>query len=134
MTEAGHDPKAVHVRSRSGRSQENAFDFIVLDIRLLNRCFQVLQRLRAQHSPAVCYYSRHAARHIEYWATALEPTIIPSHSPLRELVRAQRAGGVIQRPRNVVRVAISHLTWLSRCSPPRGTPSSFSARADVAEV
>src|SRR5207249_5110083 len=51
LTEAGHDPKAVHDGEVAlDEVRKTPFDLIVLDIRLPGiDGFQVLQRLRAQH-------------------------------------------------------------------------------------
>ena len=51
LTEAGHDPKAIHDgESALDEVRKAAFDLIVLDIRLPGLDgFQVLQRLRTQH-------------------------------------------------------------------------------------
>jgi DNA-binding response OmpR family regulator len=51
LTEAGHDPKAVHDGETAlDEVRKTSFDLIVLDIRLPGiDGFQVLQRLRAQH-------------------------------------------------------------------------------------
>ena len=51
LTEAGHDPKAVHDGETAlDEVRKTPFDLIVLDIRLPGiDGFQVLQRLRAQH-------------------------------------------------------------------------------------
>src|SRR5438034_7486563 len=51
LTEAGHDPKAVHNGETAlDEVRKTPFDLIVLDIRLPGiDGFQVLQRLRAQH-------------------------------------------------------------------------------------
>ena len=51
LTEAGHDPKAVHDGEAAlDEVRKTPFDLIVLDIRLPGiDGFQVLQRLRAQH-------------------------------------------------------------------------------------
>ncbi len=51
LTEAGHDPKAVHDGETAlDEVRKTPFDLVVLDIRLPGiDGFQVLQRLRAQH-------------------------------------------------------------------------------------
>src|SRR5207247_1934811 len=51
LTEAGHDPKAVHDGEAAlDEVRKTAFDLIVLDIRLPGiDCFQVVHRLRTQH-------------------------------------------------------------------------------------
>jgi DNA-binding response OmpR family regulator len=51
LTEAGHDPKAVHDGEAALEEvRKTSFDLVVLDIRLPGiDGFQVLQRLRAQH-------------------------------------------------------------------------------------
>src|SRR5437763_5292305 len=113
LTEAGHDPKAIHDGETAlAEVKKTPFDLIVLNVRLPGiDGFQVLHRLRTQHltSRVLLLTARNA---VDDRVTGLQlgaDDYLPKPFAMRELVARQRAWAALSRgPRNVVARRRSH--------------------------
>src|SRR5213083_1932154 len=114
LTEAGHDPKAVHDGEVAlDEVRKTPFDLIVLDIRLPGiDGFQVLQRLRAQHlaSRVLLLTARGA---VDDRVTGLQlgaDDYLPKPFAMRELVARVSALGRRHPEEPVLKLRVGDLT------------------------
>src|SRR6184192_3801695 len=114
LTEAGHDPKAVHDGEVAlDEVRKTPFDLIVLDIRLPGiDGFQVLQRLRAQHlaSRVLLLTARGA---VDDRVTGLQlgaDDYLPKPFAMRELVARVSALGRRYPEEPVLKLRVDDLT------------------------
>jgi DNA-binding response OmpR family regulator len=114
LTEAGHDPKAVHDGETAlDEVRKTPFDLVVLDIRLPGiDGFQVLQRLRAQHlaSRVLLLTARGA---VDDRVTGLQlgaDDYLPKPFAMQELVARVRALGRRYPEEPVMSLRVSNLT------------------------
>jgi DNA-binding response OmpR family regulator len=115
LTEAGHDPKAVHDGETAlDEVRKTPFDLIVLDIRLPGiDGFQVLRRLRAQHlARRVLLLTARGA--VDDRVTGLQlgaDDYLPKPFAMRELVARVRALGRRYPEEPVMALRVGDLTF-----------------------